>query len=237
MFDIHNKIATFFFFVRIQFKKQKSITVASTHFKFCMKSALGYINPFSSCAANVFHHFACTKFHVCQAPLNCIYSSVLVINYNAKRSTGTHKPMHYRACVVDLLGFCVAYIVCTSNLYLISFLLPPLYSTLKCKDFFHFLVSSLFVLSNVIVEGIVGLYTCTKQSCIIQLLFFVVVCLITSCDTVVSCIKTLSMCHVQCVPVLPLLSYINLNIPLWYDRLFTNKLWGWCCLQIVGCSV
>ena len=42
-------------------------------------------------------------------------------------------------------------------------------STLKFKE--HSLVSSFFVLSNVIVEDIVGLYTCTRQSCIIQLFF------------------------------------------------------------------
>ena len=68
---------------------------------------------------------------------------------------------------------CVAYIVCTSNLDLVSFIyVLALYSTLKFKDL---LVSSLFVLSNVIIEDIVGLYTCTRQ--------------VTSCDTVVSCIR------------------------------------------------
>ena len=45
-----------------------------------------------------------------------------------------------------------------------------------CASHFHLLVSSLFVLSNVIVEDVVGLYTCTRQSCIIQL-FSVVVCI------------------------------------------------------------
>ena len=53
-------------------------------------------------------------------------------------------------------------IYCVYNLDLVSFLfVPALYSTLK-----DLLVSSLFVLSNVIhvVEDIVGLYTCTRQS-------------------------------------------------------------------------
>ena len=37
-------------------------------------------------------------------------------------------------------------------------------------------------------------------------------CLPTNCDNVVSCIKTLSLCRVPCVSVLPLLSYINLIV-------------------------
>ena len=53
-------------------------------------------------------------------------------------------------------------IMCKSHLHLISFLfVPALYYTLKFKEFFHLLVSSLFVLSDVIVEDIVGLCTCT----------------------------------------------------------------------------
>ena len=39
-------------------------------------------------------------------------------------------------------------------------------------------------------------------------------CLPTNCDNVVICIKTLSLCQVPCVSVLPILSYINLNIPI-----------------------
>ena len=49
-----------------------------------------------------------------------------------------------------------------SHFHLVSFLfVPALYYTLKFKEFFHLLVSSLFVLSDVIVEDIVGLCTCT----------------------------------------------------------------------------
>ena len=66
-------------------------------------------------------------------------------------------------------------------------------------------------------------------------------CLPTNCDNVVSCIKTLSLCRVPCVSVPPILSYINLNIPIVLSNglkcgvlLFTNcgvlwskkKLWG-----------
>ena len=60
-------------------------------------------------------------------------------------------PIQYRACVVDLLGLlCVAYTVCTSNLDLVSFFfVPALYFVLKL-EIFPFLVSSLFVVSDVI---------------------------------------------------------------------------------------
>ena len=65
-------------------------------------------------------------------------------------------------CEVYYIYYCI---VCTSNLVLVSFLfLSALYFTLKLKDVCHLLVSSLLVLSNVIVEDIVGLYTCTRQS-------------------------------------------------------------------------
>ena len=51
-----------------------------------------------------------------------------------------------------------------------SFLCQPyIYYTLKFKVFFHLLVSSLFVLNDVIIEDTVGLCTCT---CV-----FVVVCM------------------------------------------------------------
>ena len=65
---------------------------------------------------------------------------------------------------------CVAYtcIVYTYNLDLVSFVfVPALYSTFIYLSP-HF--------NNVMVEDIVVLYTCTRQSCIIQL-FFVVVCM------------------------------------------------------------
>ena len=107
----------------------------------------------------------------------------------------------------------MAYIVWTSNLDLVSFIyVPALYSTLKFKDLF---VSSFFVLSNVTVEDIVGLYTCIRQ----------LYCLTTSCDTVV---KTLSLCQIQCVSVHPLLSYINLNIPIVFCRGTTDCLQTYC---------
>ena len=49
--------------------------------------------------------------------------------------------------------------MCKSHLHLVSFLfVPALYYTLKFEEL---LVPSLFVLSDVIVEGIVGLCTCT----------------------------------------------------------------------------
>ena len=52
--------------------------------------------------------------------------------------------------------------MCKSHLHLVSFLfVPALYYTLKFEELFHLLVSSLFVLSDVKVEGIVGLCTCT----------------------------------------------------------------------------
>ena len=69
----------------------------------------------------------------------------------------------------------MAYIVCPSNLELVSFLcVPALYSTLKFKEFFRLLISSLFVLSNVIVENIVG-FTHVQGN---RQLFFVVICIV-----------------------------------------------------------
>ena len=57
--------------------------------------------------------------------------------------------------------FCIT-CMCKSHLHLVSFLfLSALYYSLKFKEFFHLLVSSLFVLSDVIVEDIVGLCICT----------------------------------------------------------------------------
>ena len=75
--------------------------------------------------------------------------------------------------------------MCKSHLHLVSFLfVPALYYTLKFKEFFHLLVSSLFVLSDMIVEDIVHVHT-KRQWCIIV---FVVVCmkssLPTNCDDV-----------------------------------------------------
>ena len=58
----------------------------------------------------------------------------------------------------------MAYItcMCKSHLHLVSFLfVPALYYTMKFKEFFRLLVSSLFVLSDVIIEDIVGLCICT----------------------------------------------------------------------------
>ena len=74
--------------------------------------------------------------------------------------------IQYRACVADLLRIimCGIYycIVCISTLDLVSFLfVPALY------PYFHLLVSSLFVLSNVIVEDVVGLCTCTYKKAMV----------------------------------------------------------------------
>ena len=60
--------------------------------------------------------------------------------------------------------------MCKSHLHLVSFLfVPALYYILIFKEFFRLLVSSLFVLSDVIVEDIVGLCTVhtKRQWCII----------------------------------------------------------------------
>ena len=61
---------------------------------------------------------------------------------------------------ISVLRVCVKAISILSA----SFLCQPykkIQSTLKFKEFFHLLVSSLFVLSDVIVEDIVGLCPCT----------------------------------------------------------------------------
>ena len=67
--------------------------------------------------------------------------------------------------------------MCKIHLHLVSFLfVPALYYTLK----FNLLVSSLFVLSDVIVEDIVGLCTCTctyKKAMVYYSIVFVVVCM------------------------------------------------------------
>ena len=67
--------------------------------------------------------------------------------------------------------------MCKSHLHLVSFLfVPALYYTLTFKGFFNLLVSSLFVLSDVIVEDIVGLCTCTyKKAMVYYSIVFVVV--------------------------------------------------------------
>ena len=84
--------------------------------------------------------------------------------------------------------------MCKSHLHLLSFLfVPALYYTL------NFLVSSLFVFSDVIVEDVVGLCTCTCTYKKAMVNYSIVVvcmksCLPTNCDNVVSCIKTLSLC-------------------------------------------
>ena len=78
--------------------------------------------------------------------------------------------------------------MCKSHLHLVSFLfVPALYYTLKFKDL---LVSSLFVLSDVIVEDIVGLCTCTCTYKIAMVYYSIVLCcgmykeycLPTNCD-------------------------------------------------------
>ena len=79
---------------------------------------------------------------------------------------------------------------CKSHLHLVSFLFVPL----KFKDI---LVSSLFVLSDVIVEDTVGLCTCTYKkakvyySIVLYCGMYEEYCLPTNCDNVVSCIKTI----------------------------------------------
>ena len=96
------------------------------------------------------------------------------------------------------------------------------------------------MLSDVIVEDIVGLCTCTcsyKKAMVYYSIVFVVVymksCLPTNCDNVVSCIKTLSLCRVPCVSVPPILSYINLNCL--SCGATENKMWEHYCLQIGVC--
>ena len=73
------------------------------------------------------------------------------------------------------------------------------------------------MLSDVIVEDIVSLCTCTctykKAMVYYSSGMYEEYCLPTNCDNVVSCIITLSLCQVPCVSVPPILSYINLNIP------------------------
>ena len=146
----------------------------------------------------------------------------------------------------------------TSHLHLVSFLFvsAPYYTL----NVFHLLVSSLFVLSDVIVEDIVSLCTCTcayTKPMVYYSNVFVVVymyeeyCLPTHCDNVVRCMKTLSRCRVPCVSVPPILSYMNLNIPILScgaaDKnmgvlLFTNcgvlwsknKLWGCCYVKFIA---
>ena len=88
------------------------------------------------------------------------------------------------------------------------------------------------MLSDVIVENIVGLCTCTctYRKAIVYYSIVVVCmksCLPTNCDNVVSCIKTLSLCRLPCVSVPPILSYINLNC--------LTCAWGCYYLQIVVC--
>ena len=83
----------------------------------------------------------------------------------------------------------------------------------------HLLVTSLFVLNDVIVENIVGLCTCTCSSTYKKAMVYYSSCgmyeeYCTNFDNVVSCIKTLSRCRVPCVSVSPFLSYINLNVPI-----------------------
>ena len=78
--------------------------------------------------------------------------------------------------------------MCKSHLHLVSFLfVPALYYTLTFKNL---LVSSLFVLSDVIVKDIVGLCTCTyKKAMVYYSIVFVVVSmksrLPTNCENVV----------------------------------------------------
>ena len=62
----------------------------------------------------------------------------------------------------------------------------------------------------------------------------VVVCILF--DTVVSCIRV-SLRKLWCVSVLPLLSYITLNIPIGVQQIVYKQIVGWCCLQVVGCLV
>ena len=92
--------------------------------------------------------------------------------------------------------------MCKSHLHLVSFL-------------FHLLVSSLFVLSDVLVEDIVGVHMYMYIQKGNGVLFNWFCCGIyeelSNYDNVVSCIKTLSRCRVPCVSVPPILSYINLN--------------------------
>ena len=106
-----------------------------------------------------------------------------------------HKPcIQYRACVVDLLGLGIIITVsCVQTISILSasFLFQP-YITLN--EVFHLLVSSLFVLSNVIVEDTVGLCTCAYKTAMVYYCFFCCGmyeehCLPTTCDNVVSYIR------------------------------------------------
>ena len=90
---------------------------------------------------------------------------------------------------------------CMCKSHLVSFLfVPALYYTLKLKKIFHLLVSSLFVLSDVIVEDVVGLCTCTYKKAMVYYSIvlccgmYAEYCLPTNCDNVASCIQTPSLC-------------------------------------------
>ena len=81
-------------------------------------------------------------------------------------------------------------IVCTSNLNLVSasFLCQPYIKCRGCCRFVHMHKKAIVHYSIVLCCGMYEEY-----------------CLPTNCDNVVSCIKTLSLCRLPCVSVLPLL--------------------------------
>ena len=77
--------------------------------------------------------------------------------------------------------------------------------------------------SNVIVEDIVHMYKAILYySIVICCGMYEEHCLTASLDAAVA----LSLCQVQCVSVLPLLSYINLNIPTVLRQLIYKQIVG-----------
>ena len=105
-----------------------------------------------------------------------------------------------------------------------SFLfMPALYYTLKCKEFFHLLVSSLFVLSDVMlgyfrfVHMYIHVHT-KRHWCIIQL-YFVVVCTksIANCDNVAILLHKHPLLFDVAFPLLSHVHFVRLYPCTMYD--------------------
>ena len=87
------------------------------------------------------------------------------------------------------------------------------------------------MLSDVIVEDIVGLCTCAYKKAMVYYCFCCGMyeeLFTKNCDNVVSCIKTLSLCRVPCVSVPPILSYINMYM--YYSIVFCCGMYEDYCL-------
>ena len=124
--------------------------------------------------------------------------------------------------------------MCKGYLRLVSLLFVPApYYTSNFKEFFIYLSPHFLCSVNC---NFVHVYMQKGNTIVLCCGMHEEFCLPTNRDNVVSCIKTLSPCRVLCVSVLPLWSYINLNIPIVLvvvQQIFTNKLWG---VIVVVCS-